>query len=352
VLFTRDLQLNDLVNLEDWQKIQDYFAEVVDITVKTISKDGALISKTSRPTRLCSEILPKLPNHSAFCNDCIAKENLKNAAIDLKKEANFKCPLGLDVFVVPITAVGNRTVAYIILGPIILKSRKAISEYMKDAERLGIKLDALMDALIEINVFSYNKIYAISRLINTIFSYIGQAGYHKKRLGEIAPEVVEMDPLFSRYYEEKILNSLLNSCTIALGADSGSVMTLDKKTNILHIKVASKLDEDIINSSNVKVGEDIAGVAAATSQPIILPKDGFKSGLANKMKRKYIKSSMIVPFNKGNTHDLYGVINLNIVRKNVDFSEKDIALVKELVNMASVALIPLQRTTPSAIKSS
>ena len=153
--------------------------------------------------------------------------------------------------------------------------------------------------------------------------------------------MVELDPIFSRYYEEKILSSLLNSATMALGADSGSVMTLDRKTNNLHIKVASKLDERIVSDTNIKFGEGIAGIAAKTAQAIILPKDENKNNLAQKMKRRDIKSSMIVPFNKGDSHDVYGVINLNILRRNVDFSEKDISLVKELVHMASIALTPL-----------
>lgn len=342
-MLEKDLQLTDLVNLEDWQKIQDYFSDVLEITLRTISLEGKLLTKTSRPSRLCNEILPKIPDRHHFCGDCISKEYIKHNVIDIKKETNLKCPLGLDVFVVPISAVGNKTAAYLILGPAILKARRSISEYTKDAEKIGIKLEELMDALIEVNVFSYHKIYNIINLTKIIFSYMAQTGYHKRRLGEIAPEVVEMDPLFSRYYEEKILNSLLSSCTLALGADSGSVMTVDKNTNMLHIKVASKLDEDIVESTNIKVGEGIAGLAAAKSKPILLPKDENKDGLSKKMKRKYIKSSMIVPFNKGSESDVYGVINLNMVRKSQDFSEKDIAVVKELVNMASVALIPLHQ---------
>ena len=62
------------------------------------------------------------------------------------------------------------------------------------------------------------------------------------------------------------------------------------------------------------------------------------------MNRKFIKSSMIMPFSKGNNPEVYGVINLNVIRKKEDFSDRDIAVVKELVNMASVALIPLQPT--------
>lgn len=344
-MFQKEWGLSDLIDVNEWQKLQDSFSETLGITLRTISVDSKLLSNTSRPTRVCTEILPKIHSSSNFCSTCILGIDIKNG-INIKEETNFKCPFGLEVFVVPIRAFGDKVVAYVVVGPLIVKSRKDASEYEKDAKKAGVSLEELMDALIEINVFSYTKIYAITKLIKETFSYVAQTGYHKKRLGEIVPEVIEIDPLFSRYYEEKILNALLNSCALALDADSGSVMTLDKKTNMLHIKVASKLDEEIINKTNIKIGEGIAGVAAATAKPIILPKDEKKNGLSEKMKRKYIKSSMIIPFNKANSADVYGVINLNMVRKDKDFSDRDISVVKELVNLASIALIPLQQTNP------
>lgn len=344
-MFRKDLGLKNLVNLEEWQKIQDSFSDVVEITLRTISLDGKLLSKVSRPNRLCGKIPPHAPAYADFCGNCILKTDLQNLT-DIKEETNFKCSFGLDLFLVPITAVGNRIIAHIILGPVILNRRKDSSEYAKEAEKLGIKLEELMDALVEINVFSYNKIYSVTKLTRDIFSHMAQTGYHKKRLGEMAPEMMEMDPLFSRYYEEKILSSLLNACMLALDTDSGSVMTMDKKTHMLHIKAAAKLDEDVINKTNIKVGEGIAGVAAATAQPIVLPQDGDKNGLSRRMKRGYIKSSMIVPFPKEKNHDVYGVINLNMIRKNINFSQKDIAFVQELINLASIALVPFQQTSP------
>ena len=113
-------------------------------------------------------------------------------------------------------------------------------------------------------------------------------------------------------------------------------MVLDEKTNMLHIKAASKLDEDIVNNTNIKIGQGIAGVAAATSESIILPDDKGRNGLSGKMRRKYIKSSIIVPFRKGAMRDIYGVISLNIVRKKIEFSKKDVALAKELANMGGL----------------
>lgn len=344
-MFRNGLYLADLVSLEDWQNIQDYFAEALGITIRTFSLDSRPISRISRPNRICGDILPKIFKNTDPCHNCIPKDDIKSITSSAKDRYNFKLPFNLDLFVVPIKAVGDRVVAYVEMGPVILKSRRSVFDYKKKAERSEIDPEKLIDALIEINVFSYSKMKSITSLVREIFSYMAQTGYHKKRLGEIAPEVVEMDPLFARYYEEKILSGLLNSCTIALNADSGSVMAFDKNTKALHIKAAKKLDDKIVDSTNLKIGEGIAGLAAATSEAILLPQDENKNGLYKKMKRKYIKSSMIVPFNKGGSHDLYGVININMLRKNIDFSERDVALVKELVSLASVALIPFQ---PSA----
>jgi len=200
-------------------------------------------------------------------------------------------------------------------------------------------------AVIIINVFSYNKIKAIISVIQSVFSRIAQSGFDKKRLGEIAPEIIELDPVFSRYYEERILTALLDACTVAIGADSGSVMILDKKTDTLYIKASSKLDQDIVKRTRVKLGEGIAGMAAATAESIILPKDKDKAHLSDEMKRSNIKASLIVPFSKANTHDIYGVLNLNVVRKGREFSDKDISLVKEMVNMAGIALVPIKKAT-------
>ena len=328
-MLDKEIGLAALVDLEEWQKIQDSFADVLEVTMKTVSLEGEPLSRVSRPSRYCTDIYPKIPSIDKLAS--------------AHSGSSVKLPFGVEVFIVPIKAFGNKCAAYVILGPIIPKSRSADSEYAKEAQGFDVDIDNLKDMLIEINVFSYSKIYSMVNLVKDIFSYMAQTGYHKKRLGEIAPEVVELDPLFSKYYEEKILRAMLRTCSLALNADSGSIMILDKDTNALRIKVATKLDDKIVNNTSVRLGEGIAGVAAATAKPIILPKDKNKNGLSSKMKRSAISSSMIVPFNKSGIHDVYGVINLNIVRKNADFSEKDIALVKELVNLTSIALIPLKK---------
>ncbi|MFC1807693.1 PocR ligand-binding domain-containing protein [Candidatus Omnitrophota bacterium] len=343
-----EIKLIDIANVEEWQSIQDQLSDVMDVTLRTFSPSGELISKTSRPNRVCDEIFPNICKNSDMVTQCLIHSRAENLR-KIKKVTCLKCPFGLEVFVIPLNAVGDKIIAYIILGPIILKSRKTIEECAKEAEHRGMNVDIeeLHDALIELSLFSYSKANSVVKLVSDIFLHLAQSGYHKMRLGVIKPEVIELDPLFSRYYEEKILTSLLKTCTYMLSADSGSIMTLDKRSERLHIKVSSDIDDDIAKKTDIALGEGIAGVAAKSDEPIILPKDEVRAGLSNMMKRRYIKSSMVVPFKRSDSFDVYGVINLNIVRKEKEFSSKDIAVVKELINMASVALIPIKEAIES-----
>ncbi|MDD5584893.1 MAG: PocR ligand-binding domain-containing protein, partial [Candidatus Omnitrophica bacterium] len=325
-MLSNDFQLTDLINLEEWQKIQDSFAEVTSVTLRTFSPDGNLLSAASRPNRLCDEILAKA-SRNIFCTKCLT--NVKVEAIkNIKGNLNLKCPFDFNLFVIPIKAVGENIIAYLLLGPVLLEEKKDISDYSKEAEKNGIALDVLKDALATTKTMPLAKVEALVKLIEKVFSYIAQTGYHKKRLGEIVPEVVELDPSFSYYYEKKLLSALLQACISALSADSGSVMIVDKETKTLHIKVASQLDQSVINNTEIEMGEGIAGMAAATAESIILPKDEGKNHLSDKMKRRYINSSLIVPFNKEDARSVYGVINLNITRKDMQFSDRDIQLVK------------------------
>lgn len=341
-MYKNGLGLIDLVNLEDWQKIQDSFSDALGLTLKTVDLEGKLLTRISNSVLLLYEAInPEKPCHSKFCYNCPADSKI-GGDFDIKEETKYHCPFGLTVYVIPIKAFSNKIVAHIVVGPVIIEKRRSEAEYASEAKKVGIDLEKLLDTLININVFSHSKIRSILNLLGDTFSYRAQTGFHKKRLGEIAPEVVEIDPLFSGYYEEKVLNTLLNTCIMALDADSGSVMIVDKRTDHLHIKAARKLDDSVKNNTNIKMGEGIAGLAAATSKPIILPQDTGKNDLSSKMKRDYIKSSIIVPFYKLNKHDVHGVINLNVVRKEKEFTDKDIAIIKELVNLASIALVPLK----------
>ncbi len=333
-----DPRLEKLVRIEDWQKIQDSCAEAFGITLGTYDINANILLKKSNPLRICDLIASTTPGYTRHDDLCFTRKGFTPAKEGISKA---HCPAGLNVFFTPIKPFGQKVVAFMAIGPVILNKRKDPAFYTGCAKKMGIPSEDLLDLLIEVNVFSHNNIYAVVNFIGKVFSYMARTGYHKRRLGEIAREVVEVDPLFASYYEQKILDSLLTASTIMLDADSGSVMTIDNKS-CLQIASSSRLNKDIVEKTNIKVGEGLAGMAAATSRPIVLPKDSKKAGISKNMKRNDIRSSLIVPFNKANSDDVYGVLSLNILRKDKNFSDKDITLTKELVKLASIALVAIQ----------
>ena len=333
-----ELRLDKLVSIERWQHFQDLCSDIFGITISTLDLTGKPILNKSGSKNLCEFVHSFQSSNDKIGNSCIDMEEYTSAKNCVTR---YKCPLDLDLYVFPITTHEDNVVAYMSIGPLILKKRRSESFYFERAEEIGVPLEKLLDSLIEVNVFSHGKISRIINLIEGLFLHIAHAGYDKKRLGDITHEIVKSDPQFRNFYEQKILDSLLKTCTIALDADSGSVMTVNKSKQ-LNIVSATRLDKKIIENTDIKIGEGLAGKVAETAESIILPKDSNNKDISRNMNRDYIKSSMIVPFTKVNSDNVYGVINLNITRKDKEFTEKDISLTKELVNLASIALTAIK----------
>ena len=78
-------RLADIVSLEEWQKIQDLISEVLEVTLSTVSLEGEVLTKTSRPNRLCNEHLPGNINLYTYCGNCLLQSDIKKP-IDIKKK--------------------------------------------------------------------------------------------------------------------------------------------------------------------------------------------------------------------------------------------------------------------------
>lgn len=332
------ISLKKLVNLQDWNKLQESFSEALGLPISTVDPKGEIISPLTGKNNLCSKINS---NCQFAIEKCLIASNY-NALSDISDLTTLKCSKSLDATIIPIKPFRNKTVGYMVVGPYIAVKHKDTAQYDQFLKDTGLKSEYLTEGNNKCGAFSHTKIHTIAKLLEKTFNDIAQTSYHKKRLGEIASEMVEMDPFFARQYEERLFSALLRTCLSALDADSGSVMKLDKHSDILRIKVASKLDQNIIDHTSVRVGEGIAGRAAQSAETIILPQDEKKLDMQGELKRKYIKSALIVPFNKLNDHDVYGVLNLNIIRKEKAFTENDIKFIKELTNLASIALTPVK----------
>jgi len=154
-MFKKRTTLSGLINPREWQRIQDSLADTFDVTLRTFSPEGKLLTKESRHTRLCSHLKPgkTSTNHNIYYQ-CVLESDIKSV-LGIKKTTGFPCHFGMQTFVIPIRASGYSIFAYIVLGPVIPGVRKGPEEYVKEAKKMDIPTDELLDMLIEINAFSH-----------------------------------------------------------------------------------------------------------------------------------------------------------------------------------------------------
>ncbi len=257
--------LEELIHFDDWQNIQDSFADTFGLPLSTVDVKGTQLFRKSSPLDLCEPLSPGIPGYVRFNGHWFIEKELNLSQKGLSSATGL---FNLKTFFFPIKTFGQNVVAFMVAGPLMLNKREDRSFYVSRAEDMGIDPDRLLDSLMKIDVFLQDEVFKIINLLEDVFTYIARTSYHNKRLGQISREIVEVDPLFSRTYDQKVLNSLLNVCKIALDAESGSVMTMDKLKH-LHIMVSSELNKDIVDNSDQKVGEGIAGTKCLDKQRVL-----------------------------------------------------------------------------------
>jgi len=136
---------------------------------------------------------------------------------------------------------------------------------------------------------------------------------------------------------EQFLKAILKFACDTLSADGGSLMLLDKETKVLSIKASIGLKEEIVKSTNVKIGDRISGWIAQTGNPLLLI-GGFtdKKQFKDIERRKEIKSSTCVPLKV--IYRTIGVLNLNDINRPRRFTEEDLELLNLFGSRASVSI--------------
>jgi len=136
----------------------------------------------------------------------------------------------------------------------------------------------------------------------------------------------------------ELLDSIAHTALELVQGETASIMLLsDSEKGLMTIRAASGIDKDIIRESRVKIGEGIAGWVAETASPLLLsdtledPRFGNLSG-----KNRRIRSAVVVPleWNK----KVIGVLNVDNVTSNYQFSPEDLHLLCILAGQAAFAI--------------
>ena len=137
---------------------------------------------------------------------------------------------------------------------------------------------------------------------------------------------------------EQILSKVINVVTKALDCKVGSIMIFNKDKNLLRIKAAVGLGEEIIENTRIKLGEEkeISGWVAQERQPLLIEdieKSKF-SGTNNPIYKE--KSLLSVPIiSKG---ELLGVINCTNKKNSESFTQDELGSLVAIASQTAILI--------------
>jgi ligand-binding sensor protein len=320
--------LKDLINIKEWQKMQDNIAKIADVGLRTLDYDGTGITLPSQEARIC-RIHKQSHLQNELCGNCLPTFLGGKGVVD--RNLGYTCHMGFHSFITPLKLEEAKIVGYVVLGPVVLIARKPKEEYRQDAETLGMDLEELWNAVLEVRVLSFQRAQAIIELIRSFGEYLIRLAAKRisaeQELAESSPQINELLKVF------------LDVALQVSGADIGSIMLLKKDSNELTIRVAKGLSDEVVKNAKVKLGEGISGTAAQENTPMVLDDNIKDNRIRRHLNRPYIRSSMILPIQVANQP--LGVMNLGALETSpIRFNDTSLQNMNRLVNLATFAFRP------------
>ena len=321
------IDFKNIINISDWQKIQDTFSSLISVGLRTLDTEGNAITVPSSQSTLCKHIIQWTKYEIDICGKCLPTFLGGKASVD--KNLSFVCPPGLHNFIAPLK-VDGKVLAYILVGPVVLVMRKPKENYRGLAEELNIDIETLWKALLEVRVISFHRMQSIVELIKEVGEYILQLAYDNMRMGK---------DVFSKVSQsfDRILNVLLDVAMQVSGADMGSIMFLEKDGDELTIRAAKNLPDNVVANTRVKVGQGICGAAVKDRKPILVDEKLQDNRIKKYLYRPYLKSSMVLPIEIDDK--VFGVMNLGALEvSSVRFNQENVNAMNQLIDLTTDAL--------------
>jgi signal transduction histidine kinase/DNA-binding response OmpR family regulator len=166
----------------------------------------------------------------------------------------------------------------------------------------------------------------------------------KKRNLELNKRVAELDALYqaskslsSTETLDVLLQRIVSLATEVIGAKTGSIMLIQRPENVLTIKSAIGLDQEIIEDTRLELGKSIAGYVAQKGAPLII-EDIEKDEKFKRLSKKHYatKSLLCVPLKI--KEKVLGVINLSDKIPGSPFTQDDLRLLTTFASQAAIAI--------------
>ena len=143
--------------------------------------------------------------------------------------------------------------------------------------------------------------------------------------------------LIANFDLPRLLDLIVTTAMEVTDADRGSVMLLDPTENVLTIKAAKGMDDDVIRKTRLKLGEGISGRVAFTGKPLLLSRtEEEKQHGALRKRDDEISSAISVPLRIEDR--IVGTLNVNESSRPNSFRDEDLRALTLFADQAALAL--------------
>lgn len=168
-----ELILKDIIDMEEFQKIQDDIAYSTGTAIITTDYNGKPITKHSMCTDFCNSIREK-SDLKALCEKCDSIGGLES--VRRGSPYIYKCHMGIIDFAIPIIFKG-KYIGSLMAGQILTEESelKKLENIIEVDDKIENK-DKVMEKYKNIPIIPYDKIQSIAKMIFRVSNYIVDQG--------------------------------------------------------------------------------------------------------------------------------------------------------------------------------
>ncbi|OBR62575.1 transcriptional regulator [Paenibacillus oryzae] len=185
-MFREYLQLNKILDLQKWKRLQDSLASVTKLAILTVDYKGNPVTSHSSCQSFCNSVR-KDPELLPYCQKCDSRGGLE--AVRLNEPYIYLCHFNIIDIAIPIT-IDGKYIGAVMAGQVKLsdsdKSRGLEQIVVsQDPHMHETKLEMLRSSYDQLPVMTYEEIVTISNMLSLLCNYIVEEALDKNLLIEM-----------------------------------------------------------------------------------------------------------------------------------------------------------------------
>ncbi|WP_106769690.1 PocR ligand-binding domain-containing protein [Paenibacillus faecalis] len=200
-------QLDKIIDLEKWHKLQDSLALVTKMAIITVDYKGVPVTKHSYCQSFCQSVR-KDPSLSPYCQKCDARGGLE--AVRLNKPYIYLCHFNIIDIAIPII-VDNQYIGALMAGQIKLRDAGQPPQLEQIVTRpsnseTNKKIKTLKQDYHSLPTLSYEEVTTIADMLSHLCNYIVEEAITKTSTIDMYKKALSMDVA-----EHPVKDSVINS---------------------------------------------------------------------------------------------------------------------------------------------